>query len=120
MRRIIAVTVVSLLSVIVCAFAASFASATEPWWHLVSGSRPTNLAPGSEGEIFVTAENVGDASIDGAKTPVTVTDILPAGLEPLAIEGDSTKGYTRNMPLTCSLAKLSCIYDREGVENPPP
>jgi len=120
MRRIIAVIVVSLLSVIVCAFAASFASATEPWWHLTSGARPTNLAPGSESEIFVTAENVGDAGIDGAKTPVTLSDTLPAGLEPLAIEGYSTKDFTSNVPLTCWLAKLSCVYDREGIEDPPP
>ena len=118
MRRIIAITVTSVVWVIVCGFATSPASAAEPWWQLTSGSRPTNLAPGSEGEIFVTAENVGDASIDGAKTPVTVTDILPAGVEPLAIEGDSTESVDFGQPLTCSLAKLSCVYDREGEDRP--
>src|ERR1700729_3257692 len=119
MRRIMMVTVVSLLSMVAFALAASLASAAEPWWHLSSGSRPTNLAPGSEGEIFLTAENIGDAGIDGAKTPVTVTDALPAGLEPLAIEGGSTGGANLMQPLTCSLSKLSCVYDREA-EPPSP
>jgi hypothetical protein len=114
MRRIIAVTVVSLLSMIVFASAAPFASAAEPWWHLASGSRPTNLAPESEGEIFVTAENVGDAGIDGASTPVTLSDSLPAGLEALAIEGDSTAGANVALPLICSLSKLSCVYNRQA------
>jgi hypothetical protein len=110
----IAVTVVSLLSLVVLASGASLASAAEPWWHLTSGSRPTNLAPESEGEIFVTVENIGDAGIDGAKTPVTVTDALPAGLEALAIEGGSTGAANLMLPMTCSLAKLSCVYNREA------
>src|ERR1700722_3219049 len=114
MRRIIAITVTSVVWVIVCGFATSPASAAEPWWQLTSGSRPTNLAPGSEGEIFVTAENVGDAGIDGAKTPVTIADTLPADLEPLAIEGDSMRSINLVSPLTCSLSKLSCVYDREA------
>src|ERR1700729_1394224 len=91
MRRSIVVATVSLLTVAGLACGASLASAAEPWWHLASNARPTNLAPGSEGEIVVDAENVGDAGIDGAKTPVTVTDTLPAGLEPLAIGGSSAR-----------------------------
>ena len=119
MRRIITVTVVSLLTVSAFASSASFVSAAEPWWHLTSGSRPTNLAPESEGEIVVTAENVGDAGINGAQTPVTVTDILPAGLEPLAIGGGSLQVGNTRSPMTCSLSKLSCVYDKEGVADSP-
>jgi len=113
MRRFIVVAVVSLLSMIVVGSTASFASAAEPWWHLASGSRPSNLAPESEGEIFVTAENVGDTGIDGAKTPVTIADTLPAGLEAVAIDGTSSVGVNLSLPMTCSLAKLSCVYNRE-------
>jgi hypothetical protein len=91
------------------------ASGAEPWWNVTSGSHPTNLVQGSEGEIFVTAENVGDAGINGAKTPVTLTDILPPDLEALAIVGGSTQGVNFQTPMTCSLAKLSCVYDIEPV-----
>ncbi|MGH2878419.1 MAG: hypothetical protein ACRDK4_02275, partial [Solirubrobacteraceae bacterium] len=33
-----------------------------PWWHVGSGARPSALTPGGEGEIVVTAENLGDAA----------------------------------------------------------
>jgi len=114
MRRLIAVTVGALLSAAVLAWGAPFASAAEPWWHVTSGSRPTNLAPESEGEIVVYAENVGDAGIDGARTPVTVTDSLPPGLEPLVIGGSSLLIGDTRTPMNCSLAKLSCVYEKEG------
>ncbi len=39
----------------------------EPWWHLSSGARPSELAPGSEGEIVVSAENLGDADANVPK-----------------------------------------------------
>jgi len=114
MRRLIAVAAVSLLSLTVFACAASFASAAEPWWHLTSASRPTNLAPESEGEIYVTAVNVGDAGVYGAKAPVTIADTLPAGLEPLAIGAGSMENGGSFAPMTCSLSKLSCVYDGEA------
>ncbi|HEV7936647.1 MAG TPA: hypothetical protein VGP18_01315 [Solirubrobacteraceae bacterium] len=53
------------------------AQATSPWWGLTSTSRPTNLAPGSQGVVVATAANLGDANASG---PVTITDRLPAGL----------------------------------------
>ena len=116
MRRMIMVTTAALLTVVALASGASFASAAEPWWHLTSSSRPTNLAPESEGEIVAIAENMGDASIDGAETPVTVTDTLPAGLEAVAIGGGSAHGANDVYPMSCSLSKLSCVYDREPIE----
>jgi len=113
MRRIIVLSIASLLAIVVLVLSASLASAAEPWWHLTSSSRPTNLAPESEGEIVAVAENVGDAGIDGSKTPVTVTDTLPAGLEALAITGGSTGGANTLEPMSCSLAKLTCVYEKE-------
>jgi hypothetical protein len=114
MRRMTVVTLGSVLAAAVLAWGAPLASAAEPWWHLTSGARPTNLAPESEGEIVVDAENVGDAGINGAQTPVTVTDTLPPGLEAVAIGGGSLQvGNTRN-PMSCSLAKVTCVYEEEG------
>src|ERR1700722_3110850 len=121
MRRTITIVAASLLlTVVVLASGASVASATEPWWHLMSGSRPTNLAPGSEGEIALVAENVGNASIDGAQTPVTLTDKLPAGLEAVAIGGNSFIGINFHAPMSCSLSKLTCVYDLEPTAEDPP
>jgi hypothetical protein len=68
----------------------SSALAVSPWWHLSVNSRPTNLplpteaegvlTPG-EGQIVLTASNVGDAAATGAKTPLRITDELPEGLK---------------------------------------
>ncbi len=114
MRRTITITAASLLlTVVALASGPSVASATEPWWHLTSGARPTNLAPESEGEIVLNAENVGNASIDGAQTPVTLTDKLPPGIEAVAIGGNSFRTINEHAPMSCSLAKLTCVYNME-------
>src|SRR6202020_268175 len=58
-------------------------AAAEPvsaWWRLGSGSRPTNLLPGGEGVIVASASNLGDAPVQGASAPVTMTDTLPVGM----------------------------------------
>ena len=44
---------------------AGAASANEPWWHITSGSEPTNLKPGSEAEVVVTAQNLGNGDANG-------------------------------------------------------
>jgi hypothetical protein len=113
-RRIIITTIVSFIAMAGLASGASTVLAAEPWWRVSTETRPTNLAPGAEGEIVVTAENFGDASIDGAKVPVTVGDVLPAGLEPLAIAGTSTESGGNVMTsFPCSQVKLTCTF--EGV-----
>jgi hypothetical protein len=58
-------------------------AAGEPaaWLRLASRSIPTNLAPGHEGTIFVTATDLGNAEVPGsAGQPVTIIDKLPPGL----------------------------------------
>jgi hypothetical protein len=107
---------VSVLVVFVVAWLAvgvSGAAAAVPWWHLSVSARPSYLAPGSVGEIAVTAEDLGDAGVDGAKLPVRITDTLPAGVEALAVAGSEPDGAsaTKFLPLTCSLAskaQVSC------------
>jgi hypothetical protein len=68
---------------------ASSALAAEPWWHLTSGSTPANLPPEGRGQIVLTAGNLSDADADGAATPVTITDTLPAGLKAIAMGGSA-------------------------------
>jgi hypothetical protein len=58
-------------------FVAAPARAGSPWWGFMSTSRPTNMAPGSQGVVVATATDLGDADTVG---PVTITDRLPAGV----------------------------------------
>jgi hypothetical protein len=41
--------------------------------------------PVPDGEIYITAENLGDANASGAKAPIKLSDVLPAGLKAIAI-----------------------------------
>jgi hypothetical protein len=58
-----------------------------PYWALSSTSAPTNLPPGGEGKIIVTASNLGDAVMEVSKTPITLTDKLPPGVTVISIFG---------------------------------
>jgi hypothetical protein len=55
-----------------------------PWWHVVQGVRPVNIAPGGEGLLTVQAINVGDGPTVGA---VTLSDVLPPGLSVVEVGG---------------------------------
>src|SRR3954470_11638741 len=46
------------------------AAAPSPWWQLLTGSRPTNMAGGESGRLVVSLTNLGDAPVDGSKVPV--------------------------------------------------
>jgi hypothetical protein len=61
---------------------ASPAFAAGSWWHLSSGSAPTNLPPGGEGQVIATASNLGyeDAKATTGD-PIKISDKLPPGLE---------------------------------------
>ena len=67
-----------------------------------------------DGEIVLTASNLGDADANGANIPISLTDRLPAGLKAVAIEGlagaSAAPGDTRG-PVQCSLEpELSCTF----------
>ncbi len=51
------------------------------WWRLSSRLAPTRLAPGATGLLYVTVEDLGDSAISGADSPITIGDVLPAGLK---------------------------------------
>jgi uncharacterized repeat protein (TIGR01451 family) len=59
---------------------ASFARADAPWWHVRANSLPSALTPGGKGTLVVSVSNIGDAAVLGVKTPVRITDSLPAGV----------------------------------------
>ncbi|HEY1689668.1 MAG TPA: hypothetical protein VGF95_12490 [Solirubrobacteraceae bacterium] len=98
------------------------ASAAEPWWHLGVGARPSRLpaaheATPGQGELTLTAENVGDRSTfsegtkGGGNGPVTVLATLPAGLRAVGIAGAAPSdggALGETTPMTCSLESLRC------------
>jgi hypothetical protein len=100
--------------------APAFGEALVPWWRVTSGSRPSSLPlPGGEGQIVVTAQDVGDAPADGGVAPVRIVDVLPAGLEAVAIKGiagGSPEARNRG-PVSCVLKPLSCTFSTVEVEN---
>ena len=95
------------------------ASATEvlvPWWGVSSGSRPSTLSVGGRGLIVVTAQNRGDAEVEGKASTVVLEDGLPGGVVATGIEGIAGRppGNSGNRgPVNCELASLTCRF--EGV-----
>jgi hypothetical protein len=64
-----------------------------------------------DGEIYLTAENVGDANLSGAKTPVQLKDVLPPGLKAVGVAAtkpESGADFGRRKPMPCSLSTLTC------------
>ncbi len=109
MRISVAAALCAAAALALLALGASSASAAAPWWRLTSGSAPANLPPGGKGDIVVTAANLGDGDADGALTPASIHDTLPAGLKALSISaaGNLRAGaYPESIP--CSFASLSC------------
>jgi hypothetical protein len=114
---------------LVCAASASASELSfspRPWWHIGSGARPSALAPGSEGEVVVTVENLGDAAsviehAESAATPVRISDTLPPGLEGIGVAGVQPKpggSPTETVGLSCvleSVSRASCESKRPLV-----
>ncbi len=73
-----------------------------------------------DGEITITAENLGNETVSGAKIPVRLTDVLPPGLKAVAIEASKPfrdGNFLQREALKCSLPTLTCTMDKE--EEPP-
>jgi len=92
---------------------ASAASATESppqtWWHLNSTSAPTNLPAEGEGQLLLSASNLGYGEVDATGEHVTVTDVLPPGI---TVQGEP-QGVGRNVscpPDPEHPQTLSCVF----------
>ncbi|HWG08121.1 MAG TPA: hypothetical protein VN672_03835 [Solirubrobacteraceae bacterium] len=112
-RLFAAAALVGLLLALLGAAAPARAAEVEPWWRLDSKSAPTNLKPGdTEDKVVVTASNLGDATVDGSKHPITITDALPPGLKATAIVGAVGVHSIGELggKMTCKLETLSCTY----------
>jgi hypothetical protein len=73
---------------------------------LVVGGRP-------DGQLVITAANLGDGPVDGESTPVSIADQLPAGFEAVSIEGFAGARHgdqSDRGPVACSLESLTCSF----------
>jgi hypothetical protein len=76
--------------------------------HVIDPGTPgTPAVPATpDGEIYVTAVNIGDQSVSGANVPIEFSDLLPAGLEAVAIEASKSRTeaeFLEHEALSCSL-----------------
>jgi hypothetical protein len=61
-----------------------------------------------DGEIYVTAENLGDADVEGGKATVQLRDVLPKGLKATEVAGTkpfSGGDFQARSPIPCSLSE---------------
>ncbi|HLL91342.1 MAG TPA: hypothetical protein VK252_00275, partial [Solirubrobacteraceae bacterium] len=95
------------------AIGAAPALAQSAWWHLMSGSRPTNLEVGP-GQIVVTAANLGGADANGEAAPIRIVDTLPVGLTATSIEAVASGRVGVSLgTVACSLETLSCTFTHQ-------
>ncbi len=97
-------------ALVLAAAAPAFAGA---WWRLSSRAAPTFLVHGEKATIVVAASNVGDAGVDATKTPVTIKDTLPPGLEATEIRGEPAFHKEVSHLMSCELATLTCTSKAE-------
>jgi hypothetical protein len=87
----------------------AFAEGEAPWWHVNATAAPTELPPGGYGQIVVTAANLGDGEANGSVTPITLADVLPAGIVATQVSGGV--GPLGSLGgAECSLEAMSCTF----------
>ena len=95
---------------------------TESPFVLEGGRKEASVVEASrgrpDGQIVVTAANLGDAEVNGETVPVRIADELPPGLKAVAISGNvpAPSGKLNGEAAQCSLSSLSCTFS--GVAPP--
>jgi hypothetical protein len=67
----------------------------------------------ADGEVVVTAENVGDVPLSAEEAPATIAGVLPSGLEAVSIEANEPApnlSLANPRAFPCALATLSCKF----------
>jgi hypothetical protein len=74
-----------------------------------------------DGEIYVTAENLGDQTVSGGKVSIHFSDVLPPGLKGIAVEGTrpfEDGEFLQHEPLQCSIeaagSRASCTLSKSS------
>jgi hypothetical protein len=89
-----------------------------PWWHITATTAPTNLHPGGEGLIQLIVTNAGDGQVNATSgNPVTVTDVLPPGLEATSIKAaagvqlkNGAASPAAQVECTAPAGTITCTY----------
>jgi hypothetical protein len=72
-----------------------------------------------DGQIVVTAENLGDADANGSEVPVRIEDTLPMGLSAVAVEGVAGDARGEKGPVVCgAITKRPLVCMFGGVLHP--
>lgn len=100
------------------------ALASAPRWQLDATAAPTSLPPGGEGQLALTATNMGDAPVDASTEPLTLRYRLPPGVAASAILAFPLTyvGYLSNFgELSCTIPSSSLVTCTSvgGVTLPP-
>jgi hypothetical protein len=110
-----------LLTILALSVTPAFAQApVAAHWRLEARVAPTNLPLHGEGEIVVTAANLGDGTVNAEAEPVTLTDTLPAGLEATEIrpmheprlESEMECSAAPTNPIVCTFAHTLPPYEQ--------
>ena len=75
----------------------------------------------ADGEIAVTAENVGDANVNGGVSPVVIKDVLPAGLTAVGVSGTAPEPgeIHKRLLLSCSIESARVVTCESTGSLPP-
>ena len=105
-------TLVAVCVILLAALLAASPAFADARWRLSARVAPTQLPLKGEGFITVQAIDAGDAPVS-ANSPVTITDVLPAGLSATEVRARKQIASLGTEPWTCtSEAQLvSCTYD---------
>jgi hypothetical protein len=113
--RLIASAVIALMAV--GAMGASAASAESPWWHLSTRMFPSNVPPGGEATVVLTALNLGDGQATGVPT---LKESFPAGFSVQNVElyvlfYEQGKVGLSNFFCTHSASSAQCLVNLETL-----
>lgn len=111
--RVGAVAAVVCVSVLWCGRAVA---AVGPWWHVNTVSAPASVG-GGFGRLVLEVSDLGDGPVDGRSVPVTVTDVLPAGVRPVHVYGEGGGSFSVGINYVNTIIKceikgqsVQCVY----------
>jgi hypothetical protein len=134
----VAIILIALLGFL---FSASSASAAAPSWQLSLSSAPARLQPGpcegaakpqvlpQCGQVVVRADDLGDLPVSGSNVPVSITDVLPAGVIAKAIArtytssgnvGSENKGHGSMACSSLPATSVTCTWSEPSAPPLPP
>ena len=108
--RLALVVLCALVLVLALGVGSALASA---WWRVGVRSAPTVLRAGQTATVTITASNLGDTGVNATSRPVAISDVLPPGLQAIAIVGAPAFHKEASYLMDCELSTLTCTSKPE-------